>query len=406
MARLINKNLKYIHQSWSNQKYDSSGFLVNGKRGVVLEGSSRSGKTWSVIDFIILLCTRYETNCTINIIKETYNEFKTTLYNDFSKRLNDFGLENPFESKQEVSSFKIFDNKINFLGADKPSKFHGAQCDYFWINETLPVSKAIFDQQEMRCTKFWVMDYNPSVTEHWIFNSVIPRPDVGYLHTTYLDNPFCSIPERNKILSYEPTAKNIENGTADDYMWKVYGLGLRGAMQGLIFKNVNWVDNFPIDVRYQYGLDFGFTNDPTALVKVGTKDNDLFLQLLCYEPIDNSFAVGEMFKNLGIEKGITITADSSDRFNDVEMCRELRNIGYDVKKVDKGKGILWRIGLMKKYRINIVRDVNFKREQENYKWREINGICINEPLDKFNHAWDASGYGFLGMQNNAPQIIW
>ena len=404
--RQINKNLAYISECYKKKKYNKDGLLIDGKRGVVLEGSSRSGKTWSIIDFFILICCHYETNCTINIIKETYNEFKTTLYNDWAQRLNDYGLPNPFQDKQEVTSFKIFNNKINLLGADKPSKFHGAQCDYFWINESLSVAKAIFDQQEMRCTKFWVMDYNPSVTEHYIFNSVLTRPDVGYIHTTFRDNPNVSIAEKNKILSYEPTAENIKNGTADDYMWKVYGLGLRGSMKGLIFQNVEWIDSFP-EINYQYGLDYGFSNDPTALTKIGIKGNDLFIVLLCYEPIDNSWAVSEMLTNAGVKRHIPITADSSDRYNDTEMCKELRNLGWQVNKVDKGKGILWRIGLMKKYKIHIVRNVNAKREQENYKWREINGISINEPLDKYNHMWDSAGYGLLGILNKQPVgIIW
>lgn len=395
-----NKNLDYLKKCYVEQKYNSTGELLSGKRGVVLEGSSRSGKSWSVIDFIILISTFSKEKLIINIIKETYNEFKTTLYNDFSQRLNDYGLENPFEYKQEVTSFNIFNSKINFLGADKPSKFHGAQCDIFWINEALPVSKEIFDQQEMRCTKFWVMDYNPSVTEHWIFNSIITRPDVGYLHSTYQDNPHCSIQERNKIKSYEPTAENIKNGTADDYMWKVYGLGLRGAMKGLIFKLVTWIDEFPKDIYYQYGLDFGFTNDPAALVKCASKGNNDFYELLLYEPIDNALAMSDYFTKLGINKRDMITADSADKYNDNNMVRDLRDLGWNVQKVNKGKGVKWRLGQMKKNKIHIVSNVNAKREQENYKWREINGILIDEPIDKFNHFWDAAGYGKIGLLEN------
>jgi phage terminase large subunit len=407
MGRLINKNLKYIYSAWRNQQYSPEGNLLFGKRGVVLEGSSRSGKTWSIIDFIILICTRYETNCTINIIRETYNEFKTTLYDDFGRRLDMFGLYNPFSYKQDIASFKIFGNKINFIGADKPSKFHGAQCDYFWINEALPVSKAIFDQQEMRCSKFWIMDYNPSVTEHWIFNSTIPRPDVGWCQTTFLDNPWCPIAERNKILSYDPSnPKNIEAGTADDFMWKVYGLGLRGAAQGLIFKNVTWIDKFPDGIRFEYGVDFGWTNDPFALVKVGISSHGLFAELKCYEPIDNTSSMTDVMKGMGVKWYDIITADDADKFNDVEAIKELRLLGWKkIQKVHKGKGINWRIGLMKQSKIHIVRNINAKREQENYKWREINGILTNEPIDKFNHFWDAFGYGFLGMLKEKPRGI-
>lgn len=404
------EDIESIKEIELNEVYDltiadnSNYFIATNSGNKILVHNS--GKTISAIDFIILLCSRYETNCIINIIKETYNEFKTTLYNDFSQRLNDFGLENPFESKQEIAQFKIYGNKINFLGADKPSKFHGAQCDYFWMNEGLPISKSIFDQQEMRCKKFWFMDYNPSVTEHWIFNTVLSRPDVGYCHSIFTDNPFISIPERNKILSYEPTVENIKNGTADDFMWKVYGLGERGQITGLIFKNVTWIDELPEDLELYTGLDYGFTNDPSCLTVFGLKGNDLFAKCLLYEPIDNAPSLSEAMSNTGIEKQKPITADCSDKYNDIEMTRELKNLGWNIKKVNKGNGIVWRIGLLKKHKIHLVRDINVKREQENYKWREINGISVNEPVDRMNHFWDSLGYGYLGSMNNRVSIIW
>jgi hypothetical protein len=88
-----------------------------------------------------------------------------------------YGLASPFADKKEVSSFSLFGNRINLLGADNAAKFHGAGCDVFWINEALDVSQDIFDQSEMRCRKFWFMDYNPKVTDHWIFERVEPRDD-------------------------------------------------------------------------------------------------------------------------------------------------------------------------------------------------------------------------------------
>ena len=141
-----------------------------------------------------------------NVVKETYNSFKTTLYDDFSKRLKHIRIKLIHSSgAKEVATFKIFNHKVNFLGADKPSKFHGASCDYLWINESLDVARAIWDQAEQRCRIFWWMDYNPSVTIHYVFDNIIPRKDVRFIKTTYLDNPFISKAELRKVLSYEPT---------------------------------------------------------------------------------------------------------------------------------------------------------------------------------------------------------
>jgi hypothetical protein len=148
--------------------------------------------------------------------------------------------------------------------------------------------------------------------------------------------------------------------------------------------------------------------DPTSLVKLGLHGNNLYCECLLYEPIDNAPALSEVLFSMeskGLQQGIRITADCSDKYNDTEMVKELKNLGHNIYKVNKGKGISWRIGMLKKHKIHLVRNVNVKREQENYKWREINGICINEPIDKFNHFWDATGYGYIGSFLNSGIIM-
>lgn len=387
----------------------------SGYSGAVLEGSSRSGKTWSSVDFIVKLCSdlNYPAG-TINIIKETYNSFKTTLYDDFNRRLPDYGLYSPFSDKKEVDSFHIFETKINLMGADKPSKFHGASCDYFYINESLDVSQDIFDQQEMRCRKFWWMDYNPKATEHYIFNKVLTRSDVAYLKTTFLDNPHISEKEKKKILSYEPTAKNIKEGTADDYMWKVYGLGERAAPQGLIFKNVNYIDQFP-DLDFHYGMDFGFTVDPNAIVKYAETETDIYLELECYEPLETPEQIDEYARARGMNIKKPFTADSSDKYTGenkgtVEMVKGLKKLGWNIKKVSKTKGVMFWLNSMRAKRINIVNNElaqYAKNEQLQYKFKEIHGIQINQPIDSYNHFWDAGRYAHMAANsNNKVPVIW
>ena len=200
-----NPNYAILYNAIKDQKYEKNekgdDVLVRGYRGAALEGSSRSGKTWSGVDIIIWICLFVEPEgCTINIYRETYNEFKTTLYDDFKRRLDDYGLDNPFHKNQEVKSFKIGKSRIYFLGDGK----HGGGCDYAFFNEMMFINQSVFDQTEMRCRKFWWADYNPSVTDHWFFDKVLSRPDVAFLRTTYLDNKYISPQEKNKILSYEP----------------------------------------------------------------------------------------------------------------------------------------------------------------------------------------------------------
>lgn len=446
-----NPNYTYLAECYSNLRYekqiDENGeeqdVVVSGKRGVVLEGSSRSGKTYSAVDFIIYLCLFEPHPVVINIIKETYNEFKTTLYDDFNNRLTYYELPNPFH-KQEVHSFKINGSKINLIGAEKTGKdgkFHGASCDFLYINESLAVAQAVFDQSEMRCRRFWFMDYNPSVTEHYVFNSVVTRLDVGFLRTTFKDNPYVSTPERNKILSYEPwqpgsyeirdniiycrdqevTEKhqppphilNIQQGTADEFMWKVYGLGLRGAMKGLIFKHITWIDKFP-DLAHTWGMDFGFTVDPLALVKFAKSGRNIYLEYKCYQPIDNPEDINAYMIAIGVERDIPITADSADKYTGegkgtVEMVRSLANMGWEIKKVRKRKNVMFWLSSMKEHKIHIVKNefyAHAKKEVENYRLREINGISINEPVDGFDHGISAGRYSFMSWEFDNMTSEW
>jgi len=435
--RQINPNFRYLVKSFVDQEYDTSvepPVLIGGKRGVGLEGSSRSGKTYASIDFIILYATRFNTKRGVcNIIKETYAEFKTTLYNDFSQRLDDFGLDNPFHDAKEIKTFKILGIKINFLGADKLTKFHGAQCDLLWLNEPLPIAQKIFDQAEMRCKKFWWMDWNPSLTQHWIFESVLKRDDVGYIRTTYQDNPFISIQEKQKILSYEPWLPgscdiiehkifyqdelvddknqppphptNIEQGTADQFMWKVYGLGLRGAMKGQIFKLITWIDAFP-DVGHIYGQDFGFVSDPSVTVKYGREGNNIYLECLWYASTETADDLEDAYKAIRVSKFIPISADSSDRYVSerkgvTKMVSDMYAKGYEMSKVSKTKGKTFWILDMKKFKIHIVKNRFYKEclsEQENFHWKEVNGIMINQPEDGHDHFWDSSLYAHMAWE--------
>jgi phage terminase large subunit len=384
VKRLINPNLTHLVKSYRG-----------GKSGAVLEGSSRSGKTFSSLDFIIYISSKVETGSTINIIKETYNSFKTTLYDDFNRRLPDFGIRSPFADKQEVKSFKLFGNKINLLGADSESVYHGVSCDYFYINEALDVTQKVFDQAEMRCRKFWWMDYNPKFTDHWIFDKVCSRPDVATLRTTFKDNPFIAVTEKRKILSYEPTPANIAQGTADDYMWNVYGLGLRAAPEGLIFQHVEWIKEFPKEVEHiYYGSDIGKTISPSTIVKLGIHGDNLFIEKLAYGPTPNPNNYIETIQAVikAEARDVTIWADSAEP----GYISDARRAGLRVLAVNKFAGsITYGISLLKKFKIHIVDCPEWRKEQANYKFREINGIKLDEPIDDFNHLWDAARYAAL-----------
>jgi phage terminase large subunit len=428
-----NPNYVFLQKSIQDQQYDEEGQLLSGYRGVALEGSSRSGKTWSGVDIIIWLCLHVEESCTINIYRQTYNEFKTTLYDDFKRRLDDFDLPNPFHKAQEVSSFKIGKNKIYFLGDGK----HGGGCDYAFFNEVMHISHAVFKQVEMRCRKFWWADYNPSFTDHWFFDKVLHRPDVGFLRTTFHKNKHISPQERNTILSYEPWEPgsyqvdpdgeliykgkpiddknqppphptNIQNQTDSEFDWKVYGLGLRGAMKGVIFDRVHWIDEFP-DIAHTYANDFGFTADPNAFGKYAEDEHNIWVELLAYQPIETDSELAEFYEAVGVEKDALIACDSSDKYTGenkgtIEMVKGLINRGYkNAFKIKKTKSVMFWILSMKQKKIHVVKNhlwKHVKKEKENYRFKEVNGIMINQPVDKYNHFWDMARYGHISHNSD------
>lgn len=434
-----NPNYKLLFEAINNQKW---GFneknrpaLLYGFAGVALEGSSRSGKTWSGVDIIIYLATikHKKEGCTINIYRETYNEFKTTLYEDFKRRLDDYSLPNPFHNAKEVSSFRIGKTTVNFLGDGK----HGGGCDYAFFNEGMMIKKEIFDQVEMRCRKFWWMDYNPSFTDHWVFDNILLRDDVAFLRTTFLDNPFIAATELNKILSYEPWLPesyevttdgvyynglpiadnnqppphpvNVTQGTANEFMWKVYGLGLRGAMKGVIFEGITWIDEFPDYLGYIGVNDFGFTSDPNYFGKYVETATDIYIEPLIYEPIETADVLCAAIEAHGFDKETTIVCDSSDKRvseknGTVQMVYDMVNLGWNAVKVSKNKSVTYWVLSMKKKRINIVKNhlySKIKKEAENYKWLEINGIQVNMPIDKYNHCWDGNRYGHMAWNTDS-----
>ena len=442
-----NPNYKLLYNSIKEQKYEfvnGKPELISGYRGAGLEGSSRSGKTWAGVDIIIWLCLYYEPNgCTINIYRETYNEFKTTLYDDFKRRLDDYGLPNKFKVNDEIKSFKIGKSKIFFIGDGK----HGGGCDYAFFNEVMFIKESVFKQVTMRCRKFWWADYNPSFTDHWFFDKVLNRPDVAFLRTTFNDNKHISPQERHEILITEPwkpgsyiikdsvimcfnkeTGKvepisktnqppphpvNIKNGTADEDHWKIYGLGLRGAMKGLIFPNVTWItpEQWPVDKASIFPNDFGFTTDPNVLGRYAEDEYNIWIEPLSYEPIETPSELAELMLKLGIDPAEDIIpCDSADKYTGenkgtVEMVKGLRSEGFvHAYKISKTKSVMYWLNSMKKKKIHIVKNHLYSyalKEQQNYKMKEVGGIQINQPIDKWNHIWDMARYGHIAHNSES-----
>lgn len=361
---------------------------------LVFEGGSRSSKTYSLIQFFVVLALQDKSRQRIIISRKKSTWLLSTVWVDFNNILIDMGIAGLVYVNNSRHIIKINNWTFEFVGLDDQQKLHGLTCNIFWINEAMEATKDDFDQLEQRCSGFAILDYNPTAEEHWIYDNVCRRPDCYYDHSTMLDNPFIPANMRRKILSYEPTDENYANGTADERKWKIYGLGQRAKLEGLIFDKVSLIKTIPLFVKKLWrGLDFGFSADPTAIETVGFHDDCLYIDEECYLTSMVTPEIISKIKTLAEWRTRKIWADNAEP----REITELRNAGLPVLSTVKGAGsINFGIDFMQGLKRIYVTEhsVNIKKEFDNYTWQQDpkTGHFINIPVDSYNHAIDGVRY--------------
>lgn len=386
--------------------------IDQGFKIILHEGGSRSSKTWSVLQFFILRALAGHEEV-ITIAREKMTWLKATILKDFFELVELYGLDvyPDLNDRRPEQTYYINGTEFSFFGADDSKKLHGRKQDWFWLNEAMEMIQKTFDQLEMRTKKGAILDYNPYDDLHWVFN-LQKRPDVYTINSTMLDNPFLPDTIINKILGYEPTQENMEQGTADDYMWQVYGLGKKARLKGVIFEDWEAVDEIPEDAEdLGLGLDFGYSNDPAALVEIYKHNKTIYLNELLYEPELTNISIKEgqdsldkRFKELNIGNR-PITADSSEP----KSIDELSYAGWNIEGAEKGPdSVKYGIDLMKGFKICYTRSSpNIDRESRRYKWAENrNGEPIRppRPIDDFNHLIDAARYRIMRVLGRKTEI--
>lgn len=365
-----------------------------GTKGCLLLGGTRSGKTYSAVQFIFWYCLT-NTGKRIAVCRDTLTNLKRTTLEDFKSVAYGFNDVEAIYPKLKINKSDLFceinGNRIEFIGLkDDPMRVYGLPTDLFYINEAVSTYKFTFNQLEQRCREFWILDCNPSEYKSWVYD-LNRRDDVRELKTTYKDNLFLPQTIIKSIEGYEPTPENIEKGTADQRMWNIYGLGIRTALEGLIFDSF---DTFAIkpdeyDLRV-FGLDFGYSNDPTAFVEVLISGHNLYVTELLYKTgLVNSDIHAEISGYL--QDDDIIVCDSAEP----KSIMELKILGLNALSAKKGRdSINWGINKIKEYKVHLnVQSVNLIDEFESYKWAtDRTGEQKTVPEDKNNHLIDALRY--------------
>ena len=364
----------------------------------VLEGGSRSSKTYSIIQFWIKYAQEHQDRVRRVIIARLKATWITsTVAKDFFDVLKDYGLYDKKNHNKSVGAgvYTLFTTEFWFLGLDDEQRIHGMKSDAFWINEAVESSFDDYAQLMQRCSGFAVLDYNPSYDEHWIYDKICKREKTRYMHSTMLDNPLIPDNAKEQILSYEPTEYNIQQGTADKRKWQIYGLGKRASLEGLIYSNWNYCKEMPQGLpKRGYGVDYGFTNDFTAVVDCAFVGNCLYLDEVCYKTHMESKDIIKLFKSIPPQKIMSESADP-------RLVNEIRNSGARIYPVSKGQGsIEASISVIQGYRIFVTqRSSNLIKELKNYTWafEEKTKKFINKPADgQADHLLDAFRYWVMG----------
>ena len=377
-----------FEKNWNALQSQKYKYIIN-------SGSSRSSKTFSILQiFWILAWTNPRTK--LAVFRNTKKDCKDTILQDMLKYYPT--LENYDSIKfNKTESIFTFPNgsTINIEGTDDELKVHGYHSDYLWFNEFYKMPKETFDQLDMRCSVAVFMDYNP-VGKLWS-DDLVKQDNAILIHSTFKDNPFCPTEQKKKILSYEPTEYNIQQNTASDYMWNVYGLGLKAEKPNRIFKNWKTITDKEFDslpYSLYYGMDFGLSAATTLVAMKFDGDNSFFFKELLYKPMNQmNGTLSDEIHNLGIDKRLELICDSSNEINKTEG-QKLRNSGYNVIFALKGKGsVVSGIELLQKKNIYYTASsTNIEQEYEQHSWRVVQGVQLDEPEQGNDHALDAMKY--------------
>ena len=349
--------------------------ILGDKRFIINEGGSRSSKTYSLCQLMIIYCLQ-NNNKVVSVIRKTFPALRATVLRDFIEILKEIGLYKQ-EAHNKSEHIYTFSNgsMVEFFSVDDEQKIRGRKRDIAWCNEANELYFDDFTQLNMRTEDKLIFDYNPSDSASWLYE--LPAEESIKIKSTYKDNPF--LPESIK-------AQIEDLARTDEALYQIYALGEKAISKSNIYSQWSFVAHRPSRfVKYVYGLDFGY-NHPSALMRVYYCDNDIYIEPVIYESYLTTTMLIEKLATLNIEQTVTILAD----YSRPEIIQEMNIAGYDVQNANKvvKKGI----DNLKTFGVICQDDKAIRREYENYKWKKIGDFITDEPVKLFDDAMDAIRY--------------
>jgi phage terminase large subunit len=349
--------------------------ILGDKRFIINEGGSRSSKTYSLCQLMIIYCLQ-NNNKVVSVIRKTFPALRATVLRDFIEILKEIGLYKQ-EAHNKSEHIYTFANgsMVEFFSVDDEQKIRGRKRDIAWCNEANELYFDDFTQLNMRTEDKLIFDYNPSDSASWLYE--LPAEESIKIKSTYKDNPFLPDSIKAQIEDLKRT---------DEALYQIYALGEKAISKSNIYSQWTFVAHRPSRfVKYVYGLDFGY-NHPSALMRVYYCDNDIYIEPVIYESYLTTTMLIEKLATLNIEQTVTILAD----YSRPEIIQEMNIAGYDVQNANKvvKKGI----DNLKTFGVFCQDDKAIRREYENYKWKKIGDFITDEPVKLFDDAMDAIRY--------------
>jgi phage terminase large subunit len=367
------------------------------KRIKIIQGGTSAGKTFGILPILIDKCTK-EKGLEVSVVAETIPHLRRGALKDFLKIMR--WTNRYFDDRFNKTLLRYeFANgsSIEFFSADDASKLRGARRDILYINECNNVTFESYNELAIRTKREVYLDFNPA-NEFWVHKELKDEPDTDFIILTYKDNEALD----ESIVSQ--IEKNRDKAATSAYWanwWRVYGLGEVGSLEGVVFNNWKEIDTIPKEAKLiGIGLDFGYTNDPTAAIEIYNYNGTRIINELVYR---TGMVNSDIAKIL--PSGIIIYADSSEP----KSIEEIRRQGKTIKGVTKGAdSINYGIDVMQRQDYLVTKQsTNLIKELRSYCWdTDKQGQRMRKPIDHYNHAIDALRYHemeALGLKSNYGQ---
>jgi len=352
-----------------------------------IQGGTSASKTISILLYLIHLAQSDTTPTLTSVVSESVPHLKRGAIRDFKNIMVDHHYWNTklWNASDSIYTFET-GSQIEFFSADMPDKLRGARRERLFINEANNIPLDAFDQLEVRTKEFVYLDWNPT-NEFWFYTDVLNnRKDVDHITLTYLDNEALS----QEIVDAIEARKNRPG------WWQVYGLGQLGEVEGKIYKDWAIIDEIPHEARLErYGLDFGYTNDPSAIVAIYYHNGGYIVDEIAYAKEMSNRQLADVIN--AQERKALVIADSAEP----KSIDEIRTHGIQITGAQKGKdSVLHGIQLIQEERMSITkRSANIIREYRNYLWdTDRLGTILNVPEHEFSHSMDAIRYAMQHLK--------